>query len=194
MPQPSVVTYNELNGEEVATVLENRFRQFLGAVPYFQKHLTMPRVRIALEVKLEVWADQPHPDVISLTDKFSVIVEHDEPVDIFTGQSVDSTAPVAGGHPPDQVREMHGLPVSEPARGPRDVGGQIAIADRHVQLEGREVSEMPGLTVSRTGSGMIGNMPTSANAVVAKIDQGPAGLRQGQMNRDAWHFGGGKEK
>ena len=190
MPLPAMVTYNELDGTEVAHVLENRFQQAMQAVPYFRKHITLPRVRMPLQVKLEIWSDLPSPEVIPLSDRFDVVVERsEEPTEIITAESVDSSAPIPGGHPPDQIREMHGLPISQPARGPREVGGQVAVADQVAALEGREVEGMPGLKISRTGSGLIDGMPTSANATVAKIDQGPAGLRSGQMNRDAWQFG-----
>jgi hypothetical protein len=195
MPLPSTLTFNELNGEEVRAVLENRFEQIMSKVPYFQRHLTFPRVKMTLNVKLEVWADQPQPEAVKLTDALTIAIDIEPEPDTFEAESVDSTAPVAGGHPPDQVREMHHLPISQPAPGPREVGGHIATSDRYPEtspLDGREVQLMPGLTVSRTGSGVMGGMATSANATVAKIDQGPAGLRLGKMNRDQWHFGGPK--
>lgn len=192
MPLAGSLTYNELNGTEVAHVIQDRFEQFLDTVPYFQKHITLPRVRITVQMKLEIWADQPSPETIPLGDRFEVVVENDHrPTEIFTGESVDSAAPTPDGHPPDQIREMHGLAVTLPTRGPREIGGQMYLSDQPV-LEDREVEGMPGLKVSRTGSGMIDGMPTSSNATVAKIDQGPAGLRAGLMNRDAWHFGGKK--
>ena len=194
MPLPAMLTYNELNGEEVKHVLENRFQEIIQAVPYFQKHLTLPRVRMTLQVKLEVYADQPSPETINLGNTLTVVIEHEPLItETIDAEAVDSTAP-GGGVPPDEVRSQHGLPISVPARGNRDIGGQIVIADQYPTLDGREVqSGFPGLKISRTGSGVIDGMPTSANATVAKIDQGPAGLRTGQMNRDAWHFGGKKE-
>lgn len=192
MPLPAMLTYNELNGEEVKHVLKNRFEQVLGEVPQFQRHMTLPRVRMTMQVTLEVYADQPTPEIIPLSDRLQVVVEHEpKPSEIITAESVDSTSP-ADGHPPDQVRELHGIPIPQPERGPVNIGGQVSIADRVEPLEGREVQGMPGLRISRTGSGVIDGMATSANATVAKIDQGPAGLRAGQMNRDAWHFGGKK--
>lgn len=191
MPQPSMVTYNELDGTEVAGVLRNRFEDFLRGVPYFQKHLTLPRVRISFNVRLEVWADQPQPEIIPLGDSLEVIIEHEAKPEVIEAESSDSSAPMPGGHPPDQIREMHGLPITEPVRGNREIGGQLTIADYPV-LDGREVEGMPGIKISRTGSGVIDGMPTSGNATVIKMDQGPAGLRSGQMNRARLHFGGGK--
>lgn len=190
MPIPAMLTFNELNGSEVSLVCSNRFQDFLGTIPYLQPHLTLPRVRITVNVKLEVFADQPQPETLQLSDHFDVVVNDPAPnTVVFTGESVDSTAP-SDGVPPDQLREMHGLPVPTPTRGPRNIGGQVAMADTFT-LDGREVEGRPGLKVSRTGSGMIDGMPTSANATVAKIDQGPAGLRMGLMNRERWQFGGG---
>jgi len=186
-----MVTYNELDGTEVAEVIRDRFNQFLGTVPHFQKHITLPRVRLTWNAKLELYADQPTPDVISLGDRFEVLVESEhEPVEVFTAESVDTAAPVPGGHPPDEIREMHNLPITEPVRGPREIGGQLYISDQPV-LENREVEGLPGLKVNRTGSGMIDGMPTSANATVAKIDSGPDGLRlhPGVSMRERWHIG-----
>lgn len=192
MPMPSMVTYNDLDGGEIAAVLRDHYNDFLATVPYFQKHLTMPRVRITTSIKLEVWADQPTPDVIPLGDKFEVIIErtHD-PVDVIEATTSETTAPVPGGHPPDEIRDMHNLPISTPMRGRKEVGGQLVIADQPM-LEGREVELMPGIKISRTGDGMIGGMPSSENATLIKIDKGPDGMRShpGVVMRDRMHFGG----
>lgn len=194
MPMPSMVTYNELDGTEIAGVLRNRFNDFLAGVPYFQKHLTMPRCRISFQIKLEVWADQPQPDVIPLGDKFEVVIERPhEPVDVIEAETSDSSAPIPGGHPPDEIREMHGLPITQPMRGRKEIGGQLVIADQPM-LDGREVELTPGVKISRTGSGMVDGYGTSANATVIKMDPGPAGLRSGMMNRTPMHYGGSKKE
>ena len=193
MPLPAVLTFNELDGEEVRAVLESRFEQIMKQVPYFQRHITLPRVRMTMTVKLEIWADQPQPETLNIGNTLTVVYQPEpQPDDIFDARSVDSTAPTRGGKPPDEIREMHGIPVSTPGPGPRNVGGHIATSDswsEPLSLDGREVEGMPGLKISRTGNGTIDGIPTSANATIAKIDQGPAGLRLGEMNRDAWHFG-----
>ena len=191
MPLPSMLTYNELDGSEVAQIIQNRFEQFLASVPHFQPHITLPRVRITVNVKLEVWADQPAPESIPLSDKFDVVVERAPEIEIIEGEAVDSSAPIAGGQPADRIRELHGLPVTQPAHGPRNIGGQMQISDQ--VLEGAEIdASLPGLKISRTGSGVIDGMATSSNATIAKIDAGPAGLRSGAMNRERWHLGGKK--
>lgn len=193
MPMPSMLTFNELTGEEACQVLENRFEQIMSQVPYFQRHITLPRVRMTLNVKLEIWADQPQPETVNLSNTLTVIYDGEpEPSHVIEAETVDSSAPGNGGRPPDQIRDMHGLPIPQPGPGPRNVGGHIATSDSYSQLEGCEVQGLPGLRISRTGSGVIDGMVGPQGATIAKIDQGPAGLRQGQMNRDAWHFGGKK--
>jgi hypothetical protein len=179
-----MLTFNELNGEEVKHVVGNRFEQFLDTVTHFQRHMTMPRLRITTQIKLEIWADQPSPDVVPLSDRFDVVVEHTEPAEVITGEAVDSTAPT-DGHPPDQVREMHGLPLSAPSRGSREIGGQIAVADQYGEAQASE--SLTGLKIHRTGSAD----PMSGYATVAVIDQGPAGLSHGQMNREPFHLSRG---
>ena len=189
MPLPSTLTFNELNGEEVKQILESRCAQVLDGVPYFQKHITLPRVKMTFQVKLEIWADQPHPEQINIGDSLTVILDEPELIETITAESVDNAAPIPGGQPPDRLRQMHGLPVATPARGPQEVGGHIALSDSYQPLDGREVEDRPGLKVNRTGSGVIDGMPTSSHATVAKIDQGPAGLRAGRMDRENWNFG-----
>ena len=193
MPLAAILTFNELDGEECRAVLENRFQQVMQEVPYFKRHLTLPRVRMTLNVKLEIWADQPQPETVNLGNTLTVVYNPEPEPDTLEFKAVDSSAP-GDGFPPDQIREMHGLPISQPGPGAREAGAHIATSDIYPpnvpdRLSGREVRDMPGLTVSRTGNGVIDGMPTSANATVAKIDQGPAGLRMGQMNRDQWRFG-----
>ena len=194
MPMPSMVTYNDLDGTEIAAVLRDHYNDFLATVPYFKKHLTMPRVRITTQIKLEVWADQPTPDVIPLGDKFEVIVERThEPAEVIEAETSESTAPIPGGHPPDEIRDMHNLPISTPMRGRKEVGGNLVIADQPM-LDGREVELSPGIKISRTGSGMLDGYGTSANATVIKMDPGPAGLRSGRMNRTQMHYGGSNKE
>src|SRR5262249_33715363 len=104
MPQPTILTYNELDGEEVKHILEKRFHQILDEVPYFQRHLTLARIKMTQTVKIEILADQPSPHKLEFGDKVEVKMEPE----VFEAATVDSTAPGIG-HPPDQIREKYGL-------------------------------------------------------------------------------------
>jgi len=42
---------------------------------------------------------------------------------------VINAAPVAGGKPPDEIREQHELPIPRPGYGPRDTGSHLFLAD-----------------------------------------------------------------
>lgn len=188
MPLPAMLTFNELTGEEVREILENRCRQVFERVPQFQRHITLPRVKITLNVKLELWADQPHPETISIGDSLTVVVET-EP-DVIEAQSVDAAAPIPGGHPPDQIREIHGLSVSRPERGPKDVGGQISYADQSAPTAPvAHDAKYAGLTVKRNDMERDPHDfadPLSGYGTFVTIDQGPAGLKRGDFRRQSF--------
>lgn len=185
MALASMLTYNDLNGEEVRHVIENRVQQFFNEVTYFQRHMTMPRVRITTQVRMEVWADQPSPDVIPLNDRFDVVVERSqEPMETISAEAVDSTSP-NDGNPPDEVREMHGLPISTPTRGARSIGAHIGVADSFSEPT---PPMLPGLTVTRTGDRADS---IARYATVAIIDAGPAGLAHGEMRRESFSLNRG---
>lgn len=177
MPLPSMLTFNELNGEEVKAVLTNRFADVMREVPYFARHLTMPRVRMTLRVELEIWADQPSPETVTIGDMCEVVLQDPVLKETIVGESVDSTAP-GDGHPPDQIREWHGLPISAPAKGPKDIGGHLAISDQ--ASPAADYEPIPGVSIRRTEN----NDPMFRYATIATIDQGPAGLSRGEMNRE----------
>jgi hypothetical protein len=160
-----------LDGLECREILKKRCIECLDQVAYFQKHLTLPRVKMTLKVTLEIYAEQPNPEKILIGDSYIVAVEGPRLVDTLTMETVDAAAPIPGGHPPDQLREMHGLPVSRPERGPREVGGHIVLADQ-IPHEEKTYS---GLTVDRTGG-----------QTMANIDQGPAGLKHGRIIRESF--------
>ena len=169
-------------------ILENRCQQIFQNVPYFQRHLTLPRVKMTLNVKLEIWADQPHPEQINIGDSLTVVLDQPVLEEVIHAESVDAAAPIPGGHPPDQIREMHGLPVSQPTRGAREVGGQIVIADQPSAVSGPP--QLPGLKIQSGGAGQEAD-PISSYATFVTIDQGPAGLQHGMMNREPFHLSRG---
>ena len=109
MQLPSSLVYNDLNGEEIKSVLKQRFAQVLDEVPFLRHHLTLPRVSMHLTVHLDQWADQQTPERLEIVD--SVTLENHL-----------SAAPTPDGHPPDQVRDEHGLAIPAPHRGDKKIG------------------------------------------------------------------------
>lgn len=166
MPLPTGATFNELDGEEAKHVLLERFRARLNEVPYLQRHITLPRVRMTMQVTLELYADQPTPERHEISDQYNLVVLND----------TVSAAPGPGGHPPDQVRDEHGLPATVPTR----VSGLPFTEDVPV-LDGRVVTSAEGLEIDRTGAGgtTAGGLTKMRGGTVAVLDQGAAGLRQG---------------
>lgn len=165
---PSKQVYNELNGEEVIHIFMERLRQVLSSVPYLQRHITLPRVKLTLSAQLDVYADQPTPERHLVTDVFDVqSSSYDEGKSkgyhsIDLRSSVDSSRK---GQPADQIREEHNLPIPTPRLTVDSRGQKIAIED---SLERAEVELMPGITVDRTEKVMRGTFITQ--------DLGRAGL------------------
>ena len=85
----TMMTYNELDGTEVKQVIGNRMQQFLDTVPHFQRHITLPRVRVTVQIKLELWADQPAPEAVPLNDRFDVYVQREQAVETIEGFAGD---------------------------------------------------------------------------------------------------------
>ncbi len=158
MSLPTGATFNELDGEEAKHVLMQRFRAKLDEVPWLQRHITLPRVRMSLLVQLELYADQPTPEVHAIEDEYNLIVLQDQV----------NVSPTPGGRPPDQVRDEHGLAVQTQ----RKLDKLPFHADVPM-LEGKVVNNEAGLTVDRTGGAAL------PNSTFATIDQGPAGLARG---------------
>jgi hypothetical protein len=163
-----MLTFNELDGMEVMEILQNRCRQIFEQIPQFKRHITLPRVKMTLNVKLEIWADQPHPETMNIGDSLTIVLDQPKLVETYVAQSIDNAAP--GGNPPDKIREMHGLPISKPERGNRETGGQIAFADSPVETQG---GQLPGISIEREGG-----------QTTVWMDNGPAGLAHGRMERD----------
>lgn len=156
MPLPSGATFNELDGEEVKAILIARFRDKLDSIPYLQRHLTLPRVEMITLIQLKLWADQPTPEVHEISDSYTINV-----------------SPTPGGHPPDQVRDDHGLPLHTQVK--------VAHLPFHADvsmLDGKVVESIPGLRVDRTGTAAL------PGSTFVTMDQGPAGLARGG-SRDA---------
>lgn len=172
MAQPSLLVYNDLDGEEVRHVLEDRFRRMLADVSYLQRHLTLPRVKMQLTVQLDLWADQPTPERQTISDRVELRSEgpaaDSAPISLAL---LDSVNAAPGGQPPDKVREDHGLPIPTPVRG------AIAVEDKRT-VDGVRMEMATGAVVDRTGKA-----PERSRSTVVVQDFGRAGLATGQMNR-----------
>ena len=169
MPLPSRLVYNDLSGDEIQHILEERFRSLLSDIPYLKKHITLPRVRMALHVTLDCWADSPNPERRVIDDSVEIYGENAllpaAPQARETRQVVVDASPK--GDPPDKVREEHGLGVPTPTRG------AVAIEDK---VEGRRVTMPNGVVVDRTGQ----SDKSAPNATVVEQDFGSRQRRTGQ--------------
>lgn len=127
MPLSSEQVYDELNGAEIKQILLQRFKDLLDSVPDFQKHLTLPRVRMRLSVHLDIFGRRnPSLDIlndftVSTREPESRIelakeLEAEESLSADTGVPVPGTPFDGEGDPPDQVREENDLPVAVSVR------------------------------------------------------------------------------
>lgn len=125
MPLPSELVYNSLDGDEVKKILCARFLDVLNQISDFRSLITFPRVRMEMNIRLEVAGRTPpnfrvaddvvirvNPSFIPPLDptQEEVEVEVDETVEINGDDMAD-------GLPPDQLREEHSLPIPTPQRG-----------------------------------------------------------------------------
>ena len=156
MSLPTGATFNELDGEEAKAVLLQRFKAKLDEVPYLQRHITLPRVKMSLLVQLSLYNDQPTPEVHEIADEFNLIVLSD----------TVNVSPTPGGHPPDRVRDDHGIQI------PTQI--KVDKLPYHADvLGGQVVVNNAGLKIDRTGGAEI------RNSTFVTMDQGPAGLSRG---------------
>lgn len=124
MPLSAEVVYNELNGEEGKEILVQRVSDLLSAIPEFRRLISLNRVRMRIDIELEVWGRTP--PTVSVKDEFMVLARNplaeDEGEEIHAGYSAGSeiyaNPSVPGGLHPDQIREDHALPIMVPTRGP----------------------------------------------------------------------------
>jgi hypothetical protein len=193
MPLPSRLTFNELNGDEAKQILIQRYTDLLNHVPWLQRHLTLPRVRMSLDLRLEMYADQPTPEVHHISN--DLVIDTDQPIDVAEEVNLHLTdavnaAPTPGGRPPDRLREEHQIHIPKPVMGDRSIGGHVVLVDSTPpaqpppppkKLDGEVVEEIEGLSVDRTCS--------EFNATVVKQDFGPAGLNRGGQREQQLRFG-----
>lgn len=165
-PLSAESTYNELTGSEVKDILLMRFADLLDSVSDFQNHLTLPRVRMLLSVKLEVHGRTP--PTITINDEVVLRINSNSPS--LTGPGTDfsrqletelvinADSGTVEGMAPDAIRVEHSLPISVPTRS------VLGIQDVPTVMEGGTYlkPELIGRTLTVT------------------LDHGPARNRTGQ--------------
>ena len=184
-PRPSKLVYNDLNGEEIKHVVVLSVEQLLGTIPYLQRHLTLPRVRITIPIKFECYADQPTPEVLSIPFTLEVenspVAESAQPISQDVSRVVDASP---AGTPPDQVREEFGLAVPRPVAVRDGTGRVLALADLPT-VDGKVVENPEtGMVFDRTGTSGI-----MQHGTVVTLDSGQAGLAKGESNRVRYSYG-----
>ena len=165
MPLPRTLVYNDLSGDEVKHILAERFATLLSEVPYLQKHLTLPRVKMHLNVVLEVWADQATPETKQIMDQVEI---RGEAMELST--TIDASR---NGQPPDLIREQYGLGIPTPE--PQRIGGIRRTEDT---VENRRITMDNGVIIDRTGS----SEEARSGSTVVKQDFGPAREGRRLMN------------
>jgi hypothetical protein len=123
MPLPAGLVFTELSGSEIKEILEQRFHSLLDAVPFLQRHLTLPRLSMTLTVHLDQWADQQTPERLTISDSVTL-------------ENRISAAPTPDGHPPDKVREDHGLEIPTPHYGDKKYGAHLNIFGQRPEYTG----------------------------------------------------------
>lgn len=185
MPLSREQIYNDLNGSEAKEILMQRFSAQLNTIPWLQRHLTLPRVRMKLSVSFEMYADQSTPEVQQIVDDFTIRTEADttdsrssnpaphphilapEPHHFEVEEEIDSSP---NGSPPDQLREEHGISIPTPVKN-RLTGVTEDMPD--------VVNLTPGVTIERKR----GNSPSpSKGATIVTQDFGSrVNRREGDM-------------
>ncbi len=114
------MVYNDLDGESVREILLIRCADLLNQVKEFNRHTTLPRVKMKIAISLEIHGCIPPSREIG--DELVVRMrEQDslgEVIATTLSAEIDSDPSSPSGLHPDQIREEHGLPVMEPKKGP----------------------------------------------------------------------------
>lgn len=161
--------YNDLNGEECRAILLQRITTLLAICPMFVRHLTLPRVKMTVNITLEVF--ECEPPIRTLTDE--VVVRSPgqlgEGVDdmtglplkphVYDGKEVIDTF----NNAPDQIREEHGLPIATPTRHP--------LTKQHVDV--MVASGQPAPPLPAPGPPRVPyNVPVEEGQVRVTLDRG----------------------
>lgn len=140
MPLPSELVYNSLNGEEIKKILCARFIDVLNQIPDFKRFTTFPRVRMEMNIRLEVAGRTPPnfrvaDDVVVRMNPSATPPLHptqtEEELEMDTTVNVNADD-MDGGDPPDQIREDHTLPIMTPQRGPAGYIEDVPVLSKRV--------------------------------------------------------------
>lgn len=121
--------YNELSGEDTFQILMTRFQDLLKSVPEFHRNITLSRVKIDIDIRLEVAGRTP--PVFNVVDSFTVrssqpgLNTFDDEITLRTAINADTD--YEEGQPADQIREEHGIAVMKPFRGPMGMEDRPAL-------------------------------------------------------------------
>lgn len=115
MPLSAEQIYNDLNGQEVKEILVQRLAQILDQIPYLQRHLTLPRVRMTMHIQLEVDGVPEHHRTRDINDQFTVKLAN-PPLEYDTVDYVGQAEVDTYANPPDQIRDEFQLPIMTPKR------------------------------------------------------------------------------
>lgn len=120
--------YMDLNGKECREILAARFWQFLETIPEMQERFALTRVRLRLEVAIDVWGASPPRKIVHDNLEITTTAQHPssfaseeghhstiEEVNVRQG---DNSLP-STDTPPDLIREEHSLPVHRGQRNPQ---------------------------------------------------------------------------
>lgn len=197
MKRPSILCYNDLNGEETAQVIVDEFTAVLADYPYFKPHLTFPRVRAIVHVELITEAEQPNAvPVVTIDREVDVRLSSYDPRLKYDTNHVEATftidsspdpntngAYTKGNAPPDTIRVDHGIEPTIQVQTFSADGRKLSIGDIKpsapnieslppiVQLSEPQNNQGLGIVVDRSGQSTV-----RRNATVITQDPGPAGL------------------
>ena len=139
---PSILTYNDLNGEEATEIIMDWVHQLVKSHPLMQRHLTLPMADIHINLDIDV-------DMHIGGAVFGATPENLKIGGKTTLCARINAAPIDGGRPPDMVREQHNLPVSKPGYGSREVGSHMFMADIVEETAQRQAPKLPEVQPQR---------------------------------------------
>lgn len=134
--------YRTLLGSEAKEILLTRLNVILDQIPLLQPHIELSRVRLTLSVEAEIVdvnTGDPNGSYFNMEDELTLRATNpsgpSNPATTHYDQAVvDSTTQA-----PDQIREEHGLPVTEIRRTP-------------IGIQEEQVTRTEGVVFARTAT------------------------------------------